>query len=386
MHEALELWRKEDLAKKANPQLPRTIDATNIVEIGVAILERKVAEVYGEYMLENFRAVAQELTPIEFWKQAEEASDFANKKALAGEMWKLYLSATITANEGGKYTSVLESLRDRAIDYGKTGSLEKEIDHVKTSLTNYMSHHAELVKLERDHVIYGTEVSHTCQITDPFTGELLPLPVKGKIDLIAETMHGKGLLDYKTVAKYSDDSAPNPQYELQAGIYYFVYFALTGQYPDVAVFEEVPKKAPGVFYPADPGSNLYQADLDRILAEHGIDPGVELGKVTKFVKNDEKKEILAARGILVKEPPVKQVVYRYSERPDILRNFLEIYRRAVNELYFMTNTGIKALPNPYDMMSGQESWEEFLAEQDEKPKGNEQNDEKARAKLDNFDF
>lgn len=69
----------------------------------------------------------------------------------------------------------------------------------------------------------------------------MPMPLKGKMDLIIRDENGKiVIIDHKT-AKFFTENPEKAQYELQAGAYFFLAWAVTGERPSKMVFDEVIK-------------------------------------------------------------------------------------------------------------------------------------------------
>lgn len=243
-----------------------------------------------------------------------------------------------------------EFIEERAIEWSKTITQEKAIEQMDTAVVNYLSDPDSNNWIPR-----SVEISETVLFSD-FEGDVMPVPLKGILDMIAVDSEGReGIVDYKIVTMFSDPVLGSPSYEIQAAVLYFVYQGLRGKAPDFAVFEEVKKSESGYVLASDPTHKLLQADLRELCETHGL--GWE-----KFEKNDQLKDKLAFAKVLIKEPSVNRIVYRFEERKDILRNFLEIYRRVVNRLGIsaLFSVPYEELPNPFDMMSGKDSWKDFV--------------------------
>lgn len=241
-----------------------------------------------------------------------------------------------------------KAIEEKAIKWSKTVTEESAREALAIAVRNYITN-------ADDSETISTETSETVIFSD-LEGNIMPVPLKGIIDRIERhKVHGKGLRDYKIVAKFSDDTKRNAAYDQQAAAFYFVYQGIKGEAPEYALFEEVLKKEPGYILPEDPNRRLLQADLKALCDDHGIEYG-------KYSKNSELQASLVEHGVLVKEPSVKHRVYRYDEHPEILEAFLEIYKRIVNRLGLVALYSVEygELSNPFDQMNGEEAWEDFL--------------------------
>lgn len=239
------------------------------------------------------------------------------------------------------------AIEAEAIEWSKTVNEEKAREHLDIAVRNY-------VRNADTSTTISTEVMETVEFSD-LEGQIMPLPLKGIIDRIERhPEHGEGLRDYKFVAGFSNPEERNAGYELQAAAFYFVYQGIRGKAPEFAMFEEVLKKEPGYILPEEPSRRLLQADLKELCDKHGI-------AYEKYSKNAELQASLVAAGVLKKESSVQRIVYKYSERQDILEAFLEIYKRILNRLGLIAlyNVPYGELVNPFDQMNGSEAWQDF---------------------------
>jgi hypothetical protein len=239
-----------------------------------------------------------------------------------------------------------ERIEAEAIEWSKTIDEQKAREQLSIAVKNYIEN------ADNSETI-STEISETVEFTD-LDGEVMPLPLKGIIDRIERSELGEGLRDYKIVASFSDQNERNAGYEMQAAAFYFVYQGIKGKAPEYAIFEEVLKKESGYILPEDPTKKLLQADLRELCEKHQL--GWE-----KFEKNAQLQEKLLFAKILEKEPAVKRIIYKYSERQDILEAFLEIYKRIINRLGLIAlyQVPYSELVNPFDQMNGSEAWKDF---------------------------
>lgn len=232
------------------------------------------------------------------------------------------------------------------MDRGKTGSLEKTIEDVNQAITNYL-------RAVPNYIPLGVEVKETVNFVD-LDGDMMPLALKGVLDLPAETPDGDPIIvDHKVVSVFIDDDVEAGAYEIQAGAYYLIYQAITGKRPKKMIFDQIPYNEP------EAGKGLLQPQLRQLCEDSGL--GRE-----KYETNAKLKEKLLAHGLI--EPPVYRQPYviDYDEKPYVVNLFLEVYKRVVNELGVMSfyDLPLEFLPNPFDRMSGQDSWDDFKQEVD----------------------
>lgn len=85
--------------------------------------------------------------------------------------------------------------------------------------------------------------------------------------------------------------------------------------------------------------------------------------------------MLAEAKVLVKEPGIRKIRYDYrsQEGIEMISDFLEIYKRIMYRLIIQAlyDIDMKPLPNPFDQMSGKDSWQDFkqTKDTDQKAKG-----------------
>lgn len=285
---------------------------------------------------------------------------------------------TAWANKAGDILDddeVNAAIEAEAIEWSKTVNEEKAREQLSIAVRNY-------IRNADTSTTISTEVMETVEFSD-LDGAIMPLPLKGIIDRIERhPEHGEGLRDYKFVAGFSNPEERNAGYELQAAAFYFVYQGIRGKAPEYAMFEEVLKKEPGYILPEDPNRRLLQADLKELCDKNGIE-------YEKYSKNAELQAYLIAAGVLKKESSVQRIVYKYSERQDILEAFLEIYKRILNRLGLIAlyNVPYGELVNPFDQMNGAEAWQDFtegLGQGADTMKRKEKEDEITA--LDEYDF
>ncbi len=242
----------------------------------------------------------------------------------------------------------IKEAKSRYIDWGKTQNpLTSQID-VETVVKNYFDNIPNYKE-----VLYS-EIKETVEICD-LEGEVLPLPLKWALDLIVRDAEGKiCIVDHKGVSFFADLEKGKAQYELQAGAYFFIAWAITGERPQKMIFDETLKGEAKVQCKEDPSRKLLQADLKELADANGIE-------YEKYVKNAELIEMLLAAWVLEYTKTLKPVVIDYDETPEIITAFLEIYKIVLNRLWIMAimDVPFEFLPNPFADFSWEESWKDF---------------------------
>lgn len=202
----------------------------------------------------------------------------------------------------------------RRIEWGKTGSIDKSIMLIEQSMEFYQK---DLPIVQGIVAVEGTYVS---DFETP-DGELMPIPLKGKLDLI-HTVDGELVArDHKFISTFTDIEAlredgldGDPVLDLQAAQYFFNTYKTLGRYLRRMVFDQVKKS-----------------------------------------KNKDGS------------PQRKEYVVDFVERPEVLARFLELYRRVVRELSGQPpidpETGvIYFVPNPFAMYGWKDAWLDFCEE------------------------
>lgn len=133
-------------------------------------------------------------------------------------------------DEGTRY---IDSVSDKEIDYGKTGSREKILKEFTQAIQFFFE------ELPQYHEILGVEYSATTEITT-IDGNTLPLPAKAKIDLISRTKTGEiEVIDWKFVRSYTDEDVTDFGKFLQAMFDYHIVKAKFDEAPARVIFREV---------------------------------------------------------------------------------------------------------------------------------------------------
>jgi len=130
-----------------------------------------------------------------------------------------------------------------------------------------------------------------------YKGVVYEIPLKGFIDLVVEENDEMVLVDHKLVSSFTDQNNVSPAYEIAACAYYFLAGSHYGYYPKKMYYDEIKKSK------NQNGGNQ-----------------------------------------------VNRIEIEFTE--ELLDVFVDLYSNIVEEL----SRSDKFLPNPYDMMSGQEIW------------------------------
>ena len=133
-------------------------------------------------------------------------------------------------DEGTRY---IDSVSDKEIDYGKTGSREKILKEFTQAIQFFFE------ELPQYHEILGVEYSATTEI-QTIDGNTLPLPAKAKIDLISRTKTGEiEVIDWKFVRSYTDEDVTDFGKFLQAMFDYHIVKAKFDEAPARVIFREI---------------------------------------------------------------------------------------------------------------------------------------------------
>lgn len=127
----------------------------------------------------------------------------------------------------------IDSVSEKEIDYGKTGSREKILNEFKQAIGFFFE------ELPVFHEILGVEVSITTEITT-IDGNVLPLPAKAKIDMIAKNKVSEiEVIDWKFCRSYTDPDITDFSKFLQAMFDYHIVKEKYGEAPARVIFREV---------------------------------------------------------------------------------------------------------------------------------------------------
>lgn len=242
----------------------------------------------------------------------------------------------------------IQEAKTKYIDWGKTQNPATALLDVETVVKNYFDNLPNFKQ-----VLYS-EIKETVEICD-LEGEILPLPIKWVLDLIVRDEDDKiCIVDHKWVSFFADLTKWKASYELAAGAYFFIAWAITGERPAKMIFNETLKGNAKVVWKEDENRKLLQADLKELADANGIE-------YDKYVKNVELIEMLLEAGVLEYTKTLKPIVIDYEETPEVITAFLEIYKIVLNRLWIMAimDVPFEFLPNPFSDFSWEDSWLDF---------------------------
>lgn len=242
--------------------------------------------------------------------------------------------------ELGYYNEELETAKSQFIEYGKTGSKEKAEKELVIGIINYLN--CEIPGLRP----IVTELAEVTEFQD-FDGNDMPVPLKGKPDMLAMINDEDIIVDYKLVSQFGER---NGAYEIQASNYYFLAQRILWRKPKKMLFIETLKKE------VNPASWLLKPQLIAMCEEHGI-------TVDKKDTVAILVEKLLAKEVLEIPSAINIIEIDFEEDPGLIQAFIEIYKEILNRsYYFFIEKSLRFLPNPKADFTGGESWSDFKFE------------------------
>ncbi len=187
--------------------------------------------------------------------------------------------------------------------------------------------------------------------------ERMPLPIKIRVDMYAKVKKEHIVIDWKTVSEFTPKGVRPASYDIIAGATFSVFESM-GLPIDVVRFHEMRKSE------VNPFKGMLKADIVVMCQEHGL-------IFDKRATMDDLKRLLVENDIV--ETPMRTQVYDIrkvnedGELDQSVHIFQELYERITAELmgqpFYNAETGfIKMIPNPFDMLRGEESWQDFVDE------------------------
>lgn len=181
-----------------------------------------------------------------------------------------------------------------------------------------------------------TEIDDKVEFTD-FDGTEMPLPLKVKIDMIAEDENGDVIIiDHKTTSagyeKQPDAIAPD--FDLQAGAYFIGCMSITGKQPKKMIFDQIFKGKPNVF------KGLLQKDLRELCDKHGI-------TWEKKHKNDDLKKMLLEADVMEKPETILRYEINFEENLQAVKAFIQLYKYIVLDVYQKQLNDLPYIVNPF---------------------------------------
>ena len=213
--------------------------------------------------------------------------------------------------ELGYYNEELETAKSQFIEYGKTGSKEKAEKELVTWIINYLN--CEIPGLRP----IVTELSEVTEFQD-FNWNDMPIPLKGKPDMLAVIGDDDIIVDYKLVSQFWER---NGAYEIQASNYYFLAQRILWRKPKKMLFIETLKKE------VNPASWLLKPQLIAMCEEHGI-------TVDKKDTVAILVEKLLAKEVLEIPSAINIIEIDFEEDPGLIQAFIEIYKEILNRSYY----------------------------------------------------
>lgn len=223
-----------------------------------------------------------------------------------------------------------------------TQDREWSIQTIKETLESYFANPPKYKPLY-------TEIDDVVEFTD-FTWEDMPVPLKVKIDMIAEDEEGNiVIVDHKTTSagyeKEATDTAPD--FDLQAGAYFIWCMSITWKQPKKMIFDQILKGKQNVF------KGLLQKDLRELCDKHGV-------PYEKFTKNEELKQKLLDAKVM----PMPEVILKYeidfTKNMEPVKAFIHLYKQVVLDLYYKTINQAPFIVNPFKQFWAEMGYKKFL--------------------------
>lgn len=195
-----------------------------------------------------------------------------------------------------------------------------------------------------------TEIDDLISFTD-FEGIDMPLPLKVKIDMIAEDMEGNLIIvDHKTTSsgfeKEASDTAPD--FDLQAGAYYIGCMSITGKAPSKMIFDQITKGKPNPF------KGMYQKDLREMCDKHNI-------PYEKYTKNEELKEKIMQAWLIETPDIIQKYEIDFTTNLQPVKAFIQLYKQVVGDLYIKSLYQSDFIINPFKQFWWDITYKHWLA-------------------------
>lgn len=130
----------------------------------------------------------------------------------------------------GKGLEYIEGVKDKDVEWGKTGTREKIIKRFHDAINAYINEAPDVGK------VIATEKKITCDFKHD--GVIFPLPIKAVTDLVTQK-DGLRLWDYKVVMYHTDKEQEQPDYIMQAIFNYFTIKHSLKETPKSMTFVEI---------------------------------------------------------------------------------------------------------------------------------------------------
>lgn len=228
------------------------------------------------------------------------------------------------------------------MEWWKTWDREKVVNDAKSARNWYL----DCLPLYRP---IHTEVEDIFDFFDADWNEM-PLPVKAKIDLIAETIDWLlAVVDHKTVSPWYETPqwAIDPKFDLQSWTYYIGCYSVEWRKPDIMIFDQIYKKE------MKPWTGLRQKDLRDLCTKNTIERG-------KYDKNTDLVKKLVDAWVLEAPKQVLPYVIDFTKTPRPINMFLKTYRTCVVLLYYMVKHDLPRICNPFKMFWAEQTYKDRM--------------------------
>ncbi len=223
-----------------------------------------------------------------------------------------------------------------------TQDREGSLETIKETLESYFSNPPKYKPLY-------TEIDDIVEFTD-FSWEDMPVPIKTKIDMIAEDEEGNiVIVDHKTTSAGYEKEATDiaPDFDLQAGAYFIWCMSITWKQPKRMIFDQIVKGKQNVF------KGLLQKDLRELCDKHGI-------AYEKFTKNEELKQKLLDAKVM----PIPETILKYeidfTKNMEPVKAFIYLYKQVVLDLYYKSINKNPFIVNPFKQFWADVGYKWFL--------------------------
>lgn len=198
-----------------------------------------------------------------------------------------------------------------------------------------------------------TEIDDIVAFTD-FEGVDMPVPLKVKIDMIAEDEEWNLIIvDHKTTSSgfEKEDSDIAPDFDLQAWAYFIGCMSITGKQPKKIIFDQITKGKPNPF------KGMLQKDLRELCDKHSI-------PYEKYTKNEELKEKILEAWVLEMPDIIQKYEIDFSTNMQPIQAFIYLYKQIILDLYIKTLYQVPFIINPFKQFwwdIGYKKWLEEIA-------------------------
>lgn len=223
-----------------------------------------------------------------------------------------------------------------------TQDREWSLETIKETLESYLSNPPKYKPLY-------TEIDDIVEFTD-FSWEDMPVPIKTKIDMIAEDEEGNiVIVDHKTTSagyeKEATDTAPD--FDLQAGAYFIGCMSITWKQPKRMIFDQIVKGKPNVF------KGLLQKDLRELCDKYGV-------PYEKYTKNEELKEKLLQAKVMPMPETILKYEIDFTKNMEPVKAFIYLYKQVVLDLYYKSINKNPFIVNPFKQFWADVGYKWFL--------------------------